>query len=289
MSHIYTRSIIPKIPSFQEYIMSRDSDLCVITEMWLKGVDEMAHKSIPPNGYKIISHPRTNGRNSGGIAPIYKEFLKVNEEREMQNNQMMECSRFKIKLDSHDMVKLYAIYRNPASNVIAFCEELATILKKNILVDRGTLLLMGDFNVHIDNSSHADTNIFNDFMDSFNLQNHINFPPHFAQHTLNLFIDDKDNSHIGLVIRGHQLPDHSFIHCNLSTGKQTKHETEITHRKLKHVDPMSFGKDIEESLNHLVMDGAPSTDLAVKDYIQIPNMLLDKHTPLNKITSSLES
>ena len=60
----------------------------------------------------------------------------------MQNNQMMECSWFKIKHDSHDMVNLYAIYRNTALSVIPFCEELVIILEKNILVDRGTLLVM---------------------------------------------------------------------------------------------------------------------------------------------------
>ena len=70
----------------------------------------MAHKSIPLDGHKIILHPRTNGRNGGGIALIYKEFLKVNKEREMQNNQMMECSRLKNELDSHDMVNMYAVY-----------------------------------------------------------------------------------------------------------------------------------------------------------------------------------
>ena len=173
--------------------MSRDSDLCVITETWLQGDDKMAHKSIAPDGYKIISHPRTDGRNDSRIPLIYKKFPKVNEEREMQNNQMMECNRFRIELDCHNMVNLYAIYRNPALSVIVFCEELATILKKNILVDRGALMLIGDFNIHIDNPSHADTNIFNDFLYSLSLQSHVNFPTHIAQHTLDLFIDNKDN------------------------------------------------------------------------------------------------
>ena len=179
------------------------------------------------------------------------------------------------------MVNPYAIYRNPTSSVIAFCEEFATILEKNIFVDRGALLLMGDFNIPIDNPFHADTNTFNDFLDSFHLLNHINFPTHIAQHTLNLFIDDKDNSN-WMVIRSHQVSDHSFILCNLSIGKQLKNETEITYRKLKHVDPVSFGKDIEVSLNHLVMDGDPSIDIAVKEYSQIVTMLLDKHAPLKK-------
>ena len=90
---------------------------------------------------------------------------------------------------------MYAIYRNPTLGVIAFCEELATIVEKNILVNRGAPLLREDFNAHIENSSHVSTNTFNNFLDSFNLQNHINFPTNIAQHMLNLCIDD--NSKIG--------------------------------------------------------------------------------------------
>ena len=51
---------------------------------------------------------------------------------------------------------------------------------------------------------------------------------------------------------------------------------------------MSFGKDIEESLNHLVMDIAPYIEIAVKEYNQTLPMLLDKHAPL-KNTSNQES
>ena len=81
ISHINARSLIPKITSFQEYIMSKDSNLCLITETWLKRNNETAHKSIPPDGYKIILPCRTNGRHGGGIALIYKELLKANEKR----------------------------------------------------------------------------------------------------------------------------------------------------------------------------------------------------------------
>ena len=113
---------------------------------------------------------------------------------------MIECSRFKIEFISHDMINMYAIYRYTSLSVIAFCEELATILKKNILVNKGVLLLMGDFNIHIENPSHADTNTFNDFLDCFNIQNHVNFPTPITPHILDLVIGDKDNSKIGLVI-----------------------------------------------------------------------------------------
>ena len=45
---------------------------------------------------------------------------------------------------------------------------------------------------------------------------------------------------------------------------------------------MSFGKDIEGFLNHLVTDRGPSIDIAVKKYTQTLTMLLDKHAPLKK-------
>ena len=71
-------------------------------------------------------------------------------------------------------------------------------------------------------------------------------------------------------------------HHTLSMGKQMKHETEIIYRMLNLVDPVSFGKDIQESLKHLVTDGAPSIDIAVMEYNQTLTMVLDMHALLRK-------
>ena len=43
---------------------------------------------------------------------------------------------------------VYVIYCHPGSSVISFCEELTYILE-NITKNKGHLLLLGDFNIHI--------------------------------------------------------------------------------------------------------------------------------------------
>ena len=59
--HVNARSISNKILDFQEYISSKNVDVCVITEMWLKKDDVLTCKQIPPIGYKIHSIPRQDG------------------------------------------------------------------------------------------------------------------------------------------------------------------------------------------------------------------------------------
>ena len=52
------------------------------------------------------------------------------------------------------------IYCHPGSSVISFCEELTDILENNITQNRGHLLLLGDFNIHLDNLDVSDTITF---------------------------------------------------------------------------------------------------------------------------------
>ena len=55
------------------------------------------------------------------------------------------------------------IYCIPNMSVIQFCSELSDFIETNILGDHGHLIMLGDFNIHMDNPEHPDTVIFNDF------------------------------------------------------------------------------------------------------------------------------
>ena len=54
------------------------------------------------------------------------------------------------------------------------------MLETNTVEDRGKLILIGDFNIHMDSMNHPDTIIFNDCLDSLNLINLVDFPMHGA-------------------------------------------------------------------------------------------------------------
>ena len=55
---------------------------------------------------------------------------------------------------------VYVVYHYPGTSVITFCEELTDILENNITKNKGHLLLLGDFNIHLDKQDVPDTMIF---------------------------------------------------------------------------------------------------------------------------------
>ena len=165
-------------------------DVCAVTETWLKQTDinSMAHREVPPQGYNIISHSRPDDRPGGGVAIVYRDNVKVKDHTETNLFSIMEYMNASICLNI-STINLYIIYRYPASRVIDFCNELTSLLEENVNTDRGTLILTGDFNIHMDNSTHPDTNTFIDTLDGLDLRNHVNFLTHKLNHHLDLFID----------------------------------------------------------------------------------------------------
>ena len=83
--------------------------------------------------------------------------------------------------------------------------------------NRGTPLLIGDFNIHTDNMEHPDTVLFNDILDGLNLRNNVNFAAHKSLHHLDLILDDKEDKSIINVHRELMLSDHCFTHTKIRT------------------------------------------------------------------------
>ena len=72
LSVINARSITPKINQFHQELLDHHTDICGITETWLKQDDiEATIRGIAPSGYKILSSPRSTGQQGGGIALVY--------------------------------------------------------------------------------------------------------------------------------------------------------------------------------------------------------------------------
>lgn len=63
---VNARSLVPKRTDIEEYILSRDLEMCLVTETWIKTTDaEVAVQEIAPDGYGILSHCRV-GPSRGG-------------------------------------------------------------------------------------------------------------------------------------------------------------------------------------------------------------------------------
>ena len=80
----------------------------------------------------------------------------------------MEAHRFNIKAFASS-INLYIIYRYPNSSVLSPCNEITELLKYNVANDRGHTLLLGDFNIHLDDIHDLNTITFTDILESLNL------------------------------------------------------------------------------------------------------------------------
>ena len=87
-----------------------------------------------------------------------------------------------------NVCNIYIIYHIPNISVIQFCNELKDLMENNVLEAYGHIIMLGDFNIHMDKPEHPDTVMFNDFLQSFDLINFTTFPTHISKHTLDLVI-----------------------------------------------------------------------------------------------------
>lgn len=148
--------------------------------------------------------------------------------------------------------RIVTIYRPPPSkgnqlNCSLFFEEFCT-LAEQLVVSPGNLLIVGDFNYHMDKISNLETVKFNKILESFSLVQHVNGPTHKKGHTLDLIITRAEDELVTSVeIRDPMLSDHSAVHCKLRLKKPPLERMEISYRKLRSVNMDSFNDDLKQS------------------------------------------
>ena len=217
LHHINAMSIWNKIKitDFHKYVTEANPTLCAITETWLSDDEQdLRFKEVPPTGYNIISKPRTSGKKGGGLAIIYKSCLTVKEFLGLTRpSEVMELLEILVNFKGISC-NIYTVYRIPNTSVIQFCSELSDLLEHNISQDCGNLLIISDFNIHMDDVNNTDTITFTDFLQSFGLVNTVGFQTHKSKHILDLLITDNPII-IKLTMPGYFFSDHRFIEATL--------------------------------------------------------------------------
>lgn len=79
-------------------------------------------------------------------------------------------------------IRFVVIYRPPLSQIKAFLEDFASLLEQLVPIS-GNLLIVGDFNFHLDDSNNTDATKLHNLLESFNLKQHVATPTHPRGHT----------------------------------------------------------------------------------------------------------
>ena len=149
---------------------------------------------------------------------VYKALLNMKEcAASSQNSEIMEYMELTTNFKGI-VCNIYIIYCIPNTSVIHFCSELSDLVENNVLEDHGHIIMLGDFNIHMDKPEHPDTVIFNDFLESFDLINFTTFPTHISKHTLDLVITSSHKL-IKSIGQGHFLSDYCFVDVTLQVSR----------------------------------------------------------------------
>ena len=99
-----------------------------------------------------------------------------------------------------------------------------------------TVILLGDFNIHIDNPSSIFTNDFTSLLDCLGITQHVNLPTHNKGHILDL-ICCTNITPTNLYITDLPISDHKAVHFDIHTQlHRIKEQRTISFRNIKHIN-----------------------------------------------------
>ncbi len=153
-------------------------------------------------------------------------------------------------------------------------------LLERVAVEPGQLILLGDFNIHVDSPSDAQTKMFCDLLDSHNMRQHVSGPTHKSGHTLDLVLT-KESCNILHTIRvaDEGISDHSVINCVLDLSKPTPVRKVLSYRKTRNINIEAFSSDLAESDMFDLVFEAESLDEKVSALEGALESILATHAP----------
>ena len=274
----------------KDYIVDCDADVAALTETWLSSENNniMTIGDLCPNGYILQHIPRQTGRG-GGTGLLHKDSLHVKLHK-TNHYTSFEYSEYFLKMDQ--CIRLIVVYRPPPTKpnklkTSQFFDEFPHFLEQQV-VSTGHLLIVGDFNFHIDDSSNYEASRFMQLLECFNLQQHVKFPTHKNGHILDLIITRKDDAFFNLPVTVSEpdiIADHSAVHLQMCFKKPDFRTKKIFYRKLQGIDHSKLKTDIEESV--LCQSQVTSLKGLVQQYDYTLNKLLDKHAPIKHTTVTI--
>ena len=142
------------------------------------------------------------------------------------------------------------------------------------------MLIVGDFNNHVDNSNDATARQFLDFLDSFDFIQHVREKTHANGHTLDLVISNAMDHFVNDVkTTDPVISDHLAVHSTLHLEKPRFVKKVVSSRNLRRIDMNSFRSDIESSV---LLQHQDDLHVVVNNYDEVLRSLLDKHAPVKE-------
>ena len=212
MGLINARSIANKSLFLSDLFTSKGMDFMLLTETWQRELEYYHLNELCPVDCSFISTPRLTGRG-GGLAVVFKKHFIC------QSMTAGTYSSFELQITK--VGRSYTFYcilvYRPPGPAASFLTDFSDFLSSIIKLDR--VIIVGDFNIHVDDDSCKNALEFVNITESFNFTQHVSGPTHSKGHTLDLVFSHGLNID-NVCIEDVFVSDHKCILFNLVCNEE---------------------------------------------------------------------
>ena len=277
-----------------QHIKNSGIDICFLQETFLKSHDGAYLQEIREQGYKVHSVSRSDGREHGGLAVVYSPDIKLKPQRLSKSNKLYKTLEYfeSTLMTNIGLVRIINMYRPTYSSshrytIKHFLVEFEQFLEA-LVMKPGYLVLVGDFNIHVENND-TNTSAFNNLLKQSNLDLIVSteLSTHISGGTLDLIVSSHDIvnkfENIEVFPYGTQS-DHFLVSCEVDcTVNVMDNDKQRTYRNYKSLNIEHFRDDLKSSKLLQIDLSKASLDDLVNCYNDELSELMNKHCPLLEV------
>ena len=274
-----------KAASLSDLILENNYQCVALTETLLSSSEEensVVLSSFLPDGYNIFHVPRPT--RGGGVGFVFRDHYHARLDTSFEFSSF-ECISVILEAGSFSF-RFIVLYRVPPStqNKIqksSFLTDFGELIEQTSNLS-GKLIILGDFNIHVDSCDDAEGGQFSDLLDAFGLKQHVSGSTHVRGHTLDLVISREADDIIQSCEVGTFASDHNAITFTLRSGHSHPKRKTISARKTKSINISNLASDIQSS--ELSQPLPDHVDDIVHCLDTVLRQLLDRHAPVKSFS-----
>ena len=273
-----TRSAMKKPLYINEFIQNKKCDILSMCETWIKPGDDAKVKEMCPDNYTFLGKSRDT--RGGGVGLVVNNSIHIKHDKVNSQYDSFEHHSATLHFE-HKQVKLVTIYRSPSDNITSgFLEDFEEFLSEVIMFP-DSILIVGDFNIHLNKPDQRNVCKFLDILESFDLKQHVQEATHKLGNTIDLVISrNRDNivESVRVLPQLNFISDHHPVSCILNVAVLDSKEKQITRRQLRGLDTTSFANDLKRLLK-IQPQAVTDANALYGNYHTCANLVFDIHAP----------
>ena len=242
---INARSVNKRAAEIHHFLHLTSIDVLAITETWFTidhGSDDLW--AFFPDGYSAVHVPRSGGKG-GGVAILYRNTIRVDPPPSDLTISATTFEWLSLSLVVNSVsIRLIVVYRPPRSCIPIFLTEFSRLL--DLLINMpGKLLVVGDFNLHVDLADDGPARRFRDLVDSYGLCQHVKEATHVHGHTIDLVLSRQSDNLVSDAFVSELIGDHFAVISVLRAHRPPLPRKVVSFRSLSSIDVDQLMADLK--------------------------------------------